>query len=122
MVLRVARRSIPRHGEIQRKKAQTAGGGCRKPNKPETVAEAILFVATQHGEDGKGKDGLVGYLSRIARTHPRSFAALLGRVLTCQSTLADEVPPDIVYKTAEEIGEELRKRGVEPKTIYERVQ
>jgi hypothetical protein len=44
-------------------------GGRKKgtPNKTTAVLkEAILLAAEQTGEDGKGKDGLVGYLRHVA--------------------------------------------------------
>jgi hypothetical protein len=52
------------------------------PNKTTTaLKEAILAAATQHGEDDQGKDGLVGYLRKVAREDVKAFSGLLGRVL-----------------------------------------
>lgn len=61
-----------------------AGKGRTKgvPNKTtKTLKEAILLAAEKVGEDGKGKDGLTGYLVALATKQPKSFAGLLGRVL-----------------------------------------
>jgi hypothetical protein len=43
---------------------------------PKNLREAIIRAAEQTKED----NGLVGYLSRLARTEPKSFAALFGRI------------------------------------------
>src|SRR5262245_59202852 len=48
------------------------------------LKEAVLLAAEQVGENDRGRGGLVGYLRKIARTEPRAFAALLGRVLPLQ--------------------------------------
>ena len=42
------------------------------PNKTtRTLKEAILLAAEQVGQDGKGKDGLTGYLRRVDRKSTR---------------------------------------------------
>jgi hypothetical protein len=61
-----------------------AGPGRPKglPNKSTTtLKEAILAAAGEHGEDDAGKDGLKGYLRKVAREDVKAFAGLLGRVL-----------------------------------------
>lgn len=58
--------------------------GSRKgvPNKTTTaLKEAILLAAERVGKDGKGKDGLTGYLENLAAREPKAFSSLLGRVL-----------------------------------------
>jgi len=74
------------------------------------LAEAIMLAAEQTGEDGRGRDGLVGYLRRMARTNPRSFGALLARVPPDKIIRKDNGPQK--YKTLEEIKEALRERGI----------
>lgn len=55
------------------------------PNKTTgALKEAILLAAKQVGADGKGKDGLVGYLRLVATSDVKAFASLLGRVLPLQ--------------------------------------
>jgi hypothetical protein len=64
-----------------------AGPGRPKgvPNKTTTLLkEAILNAATDVGEDGEGKEGLVGYLRVLAKTEPKAFSSLLGKVLPLQ--------------------------------------
>lgn len=48
------------------------------------LKEAILGAARDVGEDGKGADGLRGYLRFVARKDPKAYCALLGRVLPLQ--------------------------------------
>lgn len=50
------------------------------------LREAIVLAAEQVGENGKGADGLVGYLRRVAVEDVKAFSGLLGRVLPLQIT------------------------------------
>lgn len=55
------------------------------PNKTTAMLkEAILLAAEEVGEDGQGTDGLKGYLRTLARTEPKSYSTLLGKVLPLQ--------------------------------------
>lgn len=66
-----------------------AGKGRPKgtPNKTTTaLKEAILAAAAEHGEDDAGKDGLQGYLRKVAREDVKAFTGLLGKVLPLQVT------------------------------------
>jgi len=55
------------------------------PNKTTALLkDAILQAADQAGADGRGKDGLVGYLKARALDTPGPFLALLGKVLPVQ--------------------------------------
>lgn len=59
-------------------------GGRRRGGKNKTslkLKEAILRAASLTGEDGKGKDGLLGYLKSLAADDTKSFSTLLGKVL-----------------------------------------
>jgi len=62
-------------------------GGRRKgvPNKnTSALKDAILRAAELVGSDGKGTDGLVGYLVSVAKADTKAFAGLLGKVLPTQ--------------------------------------
>ena len=49
-----------------------------------TLRECVLMGGEIVGSDGNGKDGLTGYLTNIARTDPRAYLALLGRLVPLQ--------------------------------------
>lgn len=68
----------PKVGLDRSKTGRKAG----TPNKTTAaLKEAILLAAEQVGEDGKGHDGLVGYLRNVACQDVKAFAGLLGKVL-----------------------------------------
>jgi hypothetical protein len=55
------------------------------PNRTTAVIkEAVIAAAQAVGEDGKGKDGLIGYLKRVAQRDMKAFCTLLGKVLPTQ--------------------------------------
>jgi hypothetical protein len=100
------------------------GGGQKRGGRPKggevtkNLWEATLLAAEQIGEDGRGRDGLVGYLRRMARTNPRSFDALLGRVPPDEIIRKDNGPQEyetldeVKYETLDEVKEALRERGI----------
>lgn len=51
-----------------------------------SLREAILIAAEKSGGDMNGKDGLIGYLKRVADEDVKAFAGLLGKVLPMQIT------------------------------------
>src|SRR5262245_9894317 len=62
-------------------------GGRTKGAANKTTAvlkDAILRAAELSGNDKKGKDGLVGYLRRVADDDIKAFSGLLGKVLPMQ--------------------------------------
>lgn len=68
-------------------KGHTKMGGRKAgvPNKfTRNVREAVLSAAEEIGFDGKGRDGLIGYMQRIATDHPASFVTLLCRLMPLQ--------------------------------------
>ncbi|MEY9235384.1 hypothetical protein ABIF78_007707 [Bradyrhizobium japonicum] len=60
----------------------------RKPGTPNAITRdlkrGIIDAAERYGSDGKGKDGLTGYLFHLAGKHPKAFAGLLGKILPMQ--------------------------------------
>lgn len=56
------------------------------------LKDAILLAAEQVGSDGKGKDGLVGYLRTQATEHSGPYLALLGKVLPLEVRGRMETP------------------------------
>lgn len=66
------------------------------PNKTTTLLkDAILKAAANAG----GKDGLVGYLTNVAISDPKTFIPLLGKVLPLQVTGENGGPVQIVDLT-----------------------
>jgi hypothetical protein len=69
------------------------------PNRiTKALKDAIILAAQEAGYDGKGKDGLVGYLKHVADTDVKAFCGLLGRVLPLQLS-GDQNGPVIVEIT-----------------------
>lgn len=67
-----------------------------QPNKStQLLKDAILQAAEIVGRDGKGKDGLVGYLVRVAKEDVKAFSSLLGKVLPTQITGEGDGPLQI---------------------------
>lgn len=90
-----------------------AGRVTGKSNRmPTLLKECILAAAELHGKDGKGKDGLTGFLFNLAEKDIRAFAMLLGRVLPLQIDHRREVKVDVRYSSVEEVQEELAQRGI----------
>lgn len=69
------------------------------PNKTTmALREAILLAAEQSGNDRKGREGLVGYLRRVADEDVKAFSSLLGRVLPTQVTGDTDNPLQHIVK------------------------
>ena len=49
------------------------------------LVEALISAAERVGEDGCGKDGLVGYFLKTAETEPNDLVHLLVRTLPYQN-------------------------------------
>lgn len=78
--------------KLQERNLTKRGAGRPKGAKNRTTAllkEAILKAAETVGEDHKGKGKLTGYCRFLAKTEPKAFAQLLGRVLPMQVTGED---------------------------------
>ena len=62
-----------------------AGRSMGKQNKlTRDLKEGIIDAAVASGYDGKGKDGLAGYLKMLADKYPKQYTSLLGRMLPLQ--------------------------------------
>jgi hypothetical protein len=69
-----------------------AGKGRVKGTPNKTTAalkEAIILAAESVGSDGNGKGSLTGYCVFLAKSEPKAFAQLLGKVLPMQLTGED---------------------------------
>jgi hypothetical protein len=91
-------------------KPPTAGRARGKRNKTTVMLkEAILTAAELCGADGKGKDGMVGYLKMLAVKERPLFTRLLERVLPMQLNVKDTTDRLL---TPEEAAQQLRERGL----------
>jgi hypothetical protein len=81
------------------------------------LAEAIIEAAIASGYDKKGKDGLQGYLKRVADRDARTYVVLLRAVLPrhIEANITHEKP----YRTEEEVLAELNARGLPPQTLFQ---
>lgn len=71
------------------------------------LKDAVLKAATLIGQDGRGKNGLTGYLMMLATKERAVYARLLEKVLPMQLELKDKTAPKY---TAEQVVEKLRER------------
>lgn len=81
---------------LDRSKTGRAKGTPNKTTK--ALKDAILMAAEATGCDGKGKDGLVGYLKHVAASDVKAFSMLLGKVLPMQITGENDGPLQVVVK------------------------
>lgn len=90
------------------------------PNKVNvTIAEAILMAAERSGYDKNGKDGVDGYLKRLADDLPVVFAQLLLRVMPVQlSGRLDVHTNQNTMYTVDEAKAELRDRGIPVNQLF----
>jgi hypothetical protein len=80
------------------------------------VLEKIIRTAERNGEDGRGRDGLVGYLRRLAIKNPYEFAMMMRRVLL----LAPKMPiMPASPRTLEEYLQLRRQEGLPEHVIVE---
>lgn len=76
--------------KVEGNRSKTGGRSKGTPNKTTALLkDAILRAADAVGEDMQGKGKLTGYCKFLAKSEPKAFAALLGRVLPMQVTGED---------------------------------
>lgn len=74
------------------------------------LKEAILEAAALSGEDGKGKNGAVGYLKWLSRAEPAVFGRMLEKVMPLQVDVKDTTERERL--TPAEAAERLQELGV----------
>jgi len=72
------------------------------------LKEATVLAAEACGEDGRGKNGLIGFLTTLARQQPKAFGRLLEKILPMQPR-GDLQTGGLL--TAEQAAERLTERG-----------
>jgi hypothetical protein len=91
-------------------KPATAGRAKGRRNKTTVMLkEAILKAAELCGSDGRGRDGMVGYLRMLASKERALFSRLLEKVLPMQLDLKDTTKK--IY-TPDEAAARLQERGL----------
>lgn len=97
------------------------GGPGRRPgvqNKMTTqLKTAIITACEMVGRDKHGKDGVEGYLARLAINHPAVMGRLLEKLLPLQLMGAIEHTAPRTYETLEDLSDELKARGLPLKLI-----
>ncbi len=113
-----ARAGWQRPGSFQVGHRKLGGRKRGTPNKAtKEYREALIEAANQIGSDGKGKEGLVGYLTVIAIYYPKVFARMLCALVRPGGASEPDEPepdePELEKRnlTLEEAKVELRKAG-----------
>ncbi len=116
MTNRMSRGSAPgRERDANRRPGSFKPGhkkqGGRKRGTPNALTadyrKASLEAAYRVGEDGNGKDGLIGYFKWVAISDPRTFIGPIGiklMLLQC----AETNPPEPSLPTMEEVNQSVR--------------
>lgn len=73
---------------------------------------AIMEATAMVGRDGKGKDGLHGYLMRLAIQHPKVYARFLEKLIPMHIKIDDDNGNIERYETLEELQLALAARGL----------
>lgn len=96
-------------------KNRTKTGGRQKgtPNKVTVILkDGIMAAMEQCGYDTKGRDGVVGYLKRMAIRKPEQFLRLVEKLLPYQLTGKDGGPMQVLHQTKEEVVARMKERGL----------
>ena len=78
------------------------------------LKEALLVALETVGEDGKGKNGLTGYLIKVARTRPDLIVRMLVAVLKLEKKSKPEPVnrPEVPYETVDDVLKEFVRRKI----------
>jgi hypothetical protein len=79
------------------------------------VKDAIIMACEMHGQDGKGKDELVGYMFKLASEEPKSMAMLLRAVMPIH---IEANVGERKYRTESEVRAICAEHGVPFETVY----
>jgi hypothetical protein len=109
-------------GGVRYRKGHKKVGGRKKgtPNRlTAEIKETIIAAFTELGADGRGKEGLKGFIKKIGREDLKSSAMLLRAVLPMQVNASINTSVNVKYKTLEEATEEARKFGLPERRVFE---
>jgi len=115
----VAKRKMKPHEKafVDKVRASPTGrlGGRAKgqPNHlTKLLREAIPEAVERLGSDGRGKDGLVGWLMQTAKRYPEAYLKLLDRLLPIQISTEGSTAVKVTYTNKVEIVARLKERGL----------
>jgi hypothetical protein len=95
--------------------------GGRRPGSVNKLArelkECLIQAALEFGEDGKGKDGVVGLFKRMIANNMPVYGMLLSRVLPTQINAA--VTHEVEIESDEDISRELKRLGLPVTHIFD---
>ena len=104
------KKGVPRH--------PNAGRRAGTPNvATRLVREAIIEAAVQHGDDGRGRDGLIGCCKYICRENPGAFAGLLAKVLPAQARLQHDKTVTVALEDLKLVAKEMKELGLSPERL-----
>ena len=82
--------------------------------------KAILEAAYRIGEDGNGKNGIVGYFSWVALRHPQIFSSLLMNLLPLEIAEGDETATESLFERLMGKKPELRFQFIQENAEFAR--
>ena len=103
------------HANLVKPKKGERFGGREKGQANKTtriLKDCILMAGEASGSDGKGKDGLVGYLTWLSRREPAVYGRLLERILPLQLTGKDGGPMQFEYRNKSDLVARFKERGL----------
>src|SRR4029079_6755897 len=102
----ILRTSEPSHRDPSGRFVTGNSGRPRGPNRVNrTLREAIVMAAAEHGEDGRGRRDLPGFLRMVIERDLKTFCGLLGRCIPLNVVSTEE--PERVFRSSEEVAQEL---------------
>lgn len=106
----------------QRGHAKTGGRQKGTPNRlTAEIKETIIQAFTELGADGRGKEGLKGFIKKIGREDLKSSAMLLRAILPMQINASVNLSDNVEYKTLAQAMEEARALGLPEHRVFELV-
>ena len=102
-----------------RKGRRKTGGRKRgTPNKSTKLLREVVLLAAAAAGSERADDGLYRYLKNVAKKSPAIFIPLLSRCLPLQVESQQTQTVEVNYRTANELREELIRRGVPIDSLF----
>ena len=84
---------------------------------PKLIKDCVVLAAELEGSNQHGKDGMIGFLRRVARDDITSFAGLLKAVMGHQIETGEDAQVEVTYRSVAEIRRELASRGIDMEVV-----